>query len=55
LCGFSIINEGPGWRRFDLEGDGKEDGIQVMTYCIICTVWVFIPINFTEAAGIWMR
>ena len=54
FVGFSIINEGSGWRRFNLEGDGKEDGILVLTYWINCTVWVFIPIDFTEAAGIWM-
>jgi len=55
VCGvFSVINEGSGWRRFNLEGDGKEDRIQVLTYWINCTVWAFIPIDFAETAGAWI-
>jgi hypothetical protein len=56
VCGFfQSLMKAPGWRRFDLGGDGKEDGIRVSIYWIISTVWAFIPIDFTEAAGIWMR
>jgi hypothetical protein len=55
VCGFSSINEGLGWRRFALDGDGEEDGIQVLIYWIICTVWVFIPIDLPRRPGIWRR
>jgi hypothetical protein len=50
--GVSGINEGLGWHRFDLEGDGKEGRIQVLIYWIVCTIWVSIPIDFTKAAVI---
>ena len=32
-------------------GDGKEDGIQVLIYWIIRTVWVLFPIDFCRSGS----